>query len=48
VEAALAELGTDCSISWVGTVVDAGDPGVRLRDAGGDAITSLSGYEHRF
>jgi thiamine-monophosphate kinase len=48
VEAALTELGTGSSISWVGTVVDAGDPGVRLRDAGGDTITSLSGYEHRF
>jgi thiamine-monophosphate kinase len=48
IEAALAELGTGSSVTWIGTVLDAGDPGVSFRDATGAALTSPQGYEHRF
>jgi thiamine-monophosphate kinase len=48
IEAALAELGNDSSVSWIGSVLDLGEPGVSFRDAAGAVISSLSGYEHRF
>jgi thiamine monophosphate kinase len=48
IEAALAELGAESRVSWIGTVLDAGDPGVSFLDASGIAMTPPSGYEHRF
>jgi thiamine-monophosphate kinase len=48
IEAALAALGTDGSVSWIGTVRAGGEPGVSFRDAAGAAISSPIGYEHRF
>jgi thiamine-monophosphate kinase len=48
IEAALAKLGTGSSVSWIGTVLDAGDPGVSFLDAAGAASTSPGGYEHSF
>ncbi len=46
-ETALAELGTGVTITWLGTVLEAGPRGARFLTTAGTEV-SVTGFEHSF